>query len=134
MYDALNQYAGDLKVRITLEFRAAPARAYYDYQQLVKLFPAEKKKLADIDAKLKQNKEVSSLGKVFEKLMLWGNSDFMCKNASEAKKIVAELQKIKKTLTELAQSKNTHIQGEAMLISNQLDTLIDVIPTKVPQK
>ena len=133
MYDALNQYASDLKVRIALEFRAAPARAYYDFQQLVKYFPAEKKKLADIDAKLKQNKEVSSLGKVFEKLMVWGNSDFMCKNASEAKKIVAELQKLKKALEPLAKSEDTQVQGEAMLFSSQLDTLIDIIPSKVPQ-
>lgn len=133
MYDALNQHASDLKVRIALEFRSAPARAYYDYHQLVKLFPAEKKKLADIDAKLKQNKEVSSLGKVFEKLMLWGNSDFMCKNASEAKKIVAELQKLKKTLEVLSKSEDIQVQGEAMLFSSQLDTLIDIIPSKVPQ-
>ena len=134
MYDALNQYASDLKLRISLEYKAAPARAYYDMQQLIKLFPKEKKRLAAVDAQLKQNKDVGSLGKIFEKLMLWGGDSFVPKNETEAKKIVAELQNYKKILEKLAESSNAQIQGEAALFSSQLDTLIDTIPTKVPQK
>lgn len=134
MYDALNQYASGLKLRIGLEHHAAPARAYYDLQTLVKLFPSEKKKMQAIDQAFKQNKELGSLGKIFEKLMLWSRDDFVCKNAGEAKKIVQELQKFKKTLEALAESSNAQIQGEAMLFSSQLDALIETIPTKVPQK
>lgn len=134
MYDALNQYATGLKLRIGLEHHAAPARAYYDLQTLVKLFPSEKKKMQAIDQKFKQNKELGSLGKIFEKLMLWSRDDFVCRNAGEAKKIVAELQKYKKTLESLAESPNAQIQGEAMLFAAQLDALIETIPTKVPQK
>ena len=134
MYDALNQYASGLKLRIGLEHHAAPARAYYDLQTLVKLFPSEKKKMQAIDQKLKQNKELGSLGKIFEKLMLWGRDDFVCKNAGEAKKIVVELQKYKKQLDLLANSANAQVQGEAMLFSSQLDSLIEIIPTKVPSK
>ena len=133
MFDALNQYCSDLKLRISLEFAAAPARAYYDYQQLVKLYPSEKKKMQAIDAKLKQNKEIGSLGKVFEKMMLWGRDDYVPKSAGEAKKVVAELQKFKKTLETLAASSNAAIQGEAMLFAAQLDSLIETIPTRVPQ-
>ena len=134
MYDALNQYASDLKLRISLEYGSAPARAYYDFQTLIRLFPSEKKKMQAIDQKIKQNKELGSLGKIFEKLMLWGRDDFVCKNAGEAKKIVQELQKFKKTLEALAESSNAQIQGEAMLFSSQLDALIETIPTKVPSK
>ena len=134
MYDALNQYASGLKLRIGLECHAAPARAYYDLQTLVRLFPSEKKKMQAIDQKFKQNKELGSLGKIFEKLMLWGRDDFAPKSAGEAKKIVVELQKYKKALDALANSENAQIQGEAMLFSSQLDMLIETIPTKVPQK
>lgn len=134
MYDALNQYASGLKLRIGLEHHAAPARAYYDLQTLVRLFPSEKKKMQAIDQKFKQNKELGSLGKIFEKLMLWGRDDFVPKSAGEAKKIVVELQKYKKALDALATSENAQIQGEAMLFSSQLDMLIETIPTKVPQK
>lgn len=134
MYDALHQYASGLKLRIGLEHHAAPARAYYDLQTLVKLFPSEKKKMQAIDQKFKQNKELGSLGKIFEKLMVWGRDDFVCKNAGEAKKIVQELQKYKKALEALANSPNAQIQGEAMIFSSQLDALIEIIPTKVPQK
>lgn len=134
MYDALNQHCSDLKLRISLEYSSAPARAYYDFQTLIRLYPSEKKKMQAIDQKLKQNKELGSLGKIFEKLMLWGRDDFVCKNAGEAKKIVQELQKYKKTLEALANSQNAQIQGEAMLFASQLDMLIETIPMKVPQK
>ena len=134
MFDALNQYKSDLMLRIQLEFAAAPARAYYDYQTLVKLFPAEKKNLQAIDAKLKANKEIGALGKIFEKIMLWSREDYVCKNAGEAKKNVMELQKCKKALDALANSQNAQLQGEAMLFQTQIDTLIDIMPTKVPQK
>ena len=134
MYDALNQHCSDLKLRISLEYSSAPARAYYDFQTLIRLFPSEKKKMQAIDQKIKQNKELGSLGKIFEKLMLWGRDDFVCKNAGEAKKIVQELQKYKKTLEALANSQNAQIQGEAMLFASQLDMLIETIPMKVPQK
>ena len=49
-----------------------------------------KKLMQDIDQKFKQNKELGSLGKIFEKLMLWGRDDFAPKSAGDAKKIVAD--------------------------------------------
>lgn len=132
--DAINQYGTMLKLRIMREYRSAPARAYYDAATLVKMFPSEKKKIAAVSAKLKSIPEAGSLGKIMEKLMLWSRDDFAPKSAGDAKKIVAELKKIKKTLEELSKSENMALQGEAMLISSQLDSLIDIIPTKVPQK
>lgn len=134
MFDALNQYKSDLMIRIECEFKAAPARAYYDFQNLIKYFPSEKKKLQKIDAMMKQNKEIGAIGKVFEKLMLWNREDFVCKSPGEAKKIVLELKKIKKALESLANSQSASVQGEAMLFQSQIDDLIDIIPTKVQQK
>ena len=37
-------------------------------------------------------------------------------------------------LETLANSENAQLQGEAMLFQTQIDTLIDLMPTKVPQK
>ena len=134
MFDALNQYKSDLMLRIQLELHSAPARAYYDFNMLVKNFPSEKKNLQAVDAKMKANKEIGALGKVFEKIMLWSRDDYLCKNAAEAKKNVQELQKYKKVLEMLANSQNAQLQGEAMLFQSQIDTLIDMMPLKVPQK
>ena len=134
IFDAINQYKTELMLRIQTEFHMAPARAYYDFQTLVKLFPAEKKNLQAIDAKMKANKEIGALGKVFEKIVLWSRDDYVCKNAAEAKKNVQELQKYKKVLEMLANSQNAQLQGEAMLFQSQIDTLIDLMPMKVPQK
>ena len=97
-------------------------------------FPSEKKNLQAVDAKMKANKEIGALGKIFEKIMLWGSDDYVCKNAAEAKKNVQELQKYRKMLDLLAASQNAQLQGEAMLFQSQIDTLIDIMPTKVPQK
>ena len=130
MYDALNQYASGLKLRIGLEFHASPARAYYDFQTLIRLFPSEKKKLMAFEQKFKQNKEIGSIGKIFEKMMLWGREDFVPKSAGEAKQIVQELKKYQKALEGLSQSSNAQIQGEAMSFASQIDMLIEVIQTK----
>ena len=66
--------------------------------------------------------------------MLWSRDDYVCKNKSEATKNIQELNKYKKILESLANSQNAQLQGEAMLFQAQIDTLIDIMPTKVPQK
>ncbi len=135
IYDAINQHGTMLKLRIMCEYKTAPARAYYDYTQLVRLFPSEKKSVAEVAARLKGNKDVLSLGKMLEKIMLWSSDDFMCKNESEAQKIVKDLQKFKKAIDAIGEeSKNARLQGEAMLFSSQLDSLIGTIPTKIQPK
>ena len=134
LFDAINQYKTELKLRIACEIGGAPARAYVDYQILTKLFPTEKKSLKAYEERFKASKEIGALGKILEKLLLWEREDFLCKNDSEAKKIVAELNKMKKTLAPLAEHKNAQIQGEAMVFTSQIDALIETIPTKVVQK
>ena len=134
LYDALNQTRSDLVMRINMEVAACPHRAYYDIQQLVKFWPGEKKRLEIVYAKLKAVPEAEKLAKMFIKLKTWGEPDFTCKNAGEAKKIVAELNKMKKDLEKMKESKVIVIQNGALLMDVQVDELISVIPAKVPEK
>lgn len=134
LYDALNQTRSDLVMRIKMEVAACPHRAYYDIQQLVKFWPAEKKRLEAAYAKFKTIPDAEKMGKMFLKLKTWAEPEFTCKNAGEAKKIVAELNKMKKDLEKLKESKVIVIQNGALLMDMQVDELISVIPSKVPAK
>ena len=134
LYDALEQTRSDLVMRIKMEVAACPHRAYYDIQQLVKFWPAEKKRLEAAYAKLKAIPEAEKLAKMFIKLKTWGDPEFTCKNAGEAKKIVAELNKMKKDLEKMKESKVIVVQNGALLMDIQVDELISVIPAKVPEK
>ena len=135
MYDAINQFSSDLKQRITLEYRSAPARAYVDAQRLFRYFPQEKKALAQVDLYLKNNKTALTLGKMFEKYIEWSRPDFTFKNTSEAKKAAQLVNTWKKPLEKMASdTSNTVLQGEASLILAQIDGIGDLLMTKVPQK
>jgi len=134
LYDALNQTRNDLVMRIKMEARACPHRAVYDLQELIKYWPAEKKRLEAAAAAIKANPEADALAKMFCKLMAWSKPEFTCKNAGEVKKIVTELNKMKKTLEKLKESKIIEIQNGALLMDAQVDELIAIIPTKVPEK
>ena len=134
LYDALNQTRSDLVMRIKMEVAACPHRAYYDIQQLVKFWPAEKKRLEAAYAKFKTIPDAEKMGKMFLKLKTWAEPEFTCKNAGEAKKIVAELNKMKKDLEKLKESKVIVIQNGALLMDMQVDELISLIPSKVPAK
>ena len=139
--DALSQTRSDLLFRIRLEARACPHRAYYDFQQLVKYWPSEKKKLDDVMQMLKQQyPDADKLAKMFSKIMVWADPNFVCKNAGEAKKIVAELKKWKPLLAKLKDAKkkngdaDTIIQNGANILDMQVDELIESIPNRLPEK
>lgn len=134
LFDAINQTRSDLVMRIKMEVGACPHRAYYDIQELLKYWPGEKKRLEVAYAKLKANPEVEPLAKMFCKLMEWSQPEFVCKNAGEAKKIVQDLNKMKKTLEKLKESKNITIQNGALLMDLKVDELISAIPAKVAGK
>ena len=68
------------------------------------------------------------------KLMAWSEPDFTCKNGGEVKKIIGELNKMKKDLEKLKESKVIVVQNGALLMDAQVDELISLIPTKVPEK
>ena len=134
LYDAIEQTRSDLLLRIGLEASACPHRAYYDVQKLLRYWPSEKKRLDSAMAKIKANPESLKLAQMFCKLMTWSSPDFTCKNAGEAKKIVAELNKMKKDLEKLQESKVIIVQNGALTMASQVDELIALIPTKVPEK
>ena len=133
--DALEQTRGDLVMRIKMEARECPHRAFYDIQQLVKYWPGEKKRIDDVAAKLKANPEAAKLAQIFCKLMVWADPNFVCKNASEANKIVKELStKVKKDLEKMKESKVIVVQNGAQILDAQVDELISTLPMRVPQK
>ena len=133
--DAISQARSDLLFRIRMEAKACPHRAYYDFQRLVKFWPSEKKKLDDVMLKLKSVPDADKLAKIFTKLAVWADPEFVCKSAGEAKKIVAELEKkIKPQLAKMKESKVIAIQNGALILDAQVDELIATIPSRVPEK
>jgi hypothetical protein len=59
----------------------------------------------------------------------------VCKNAGEAKKIVAELEKkIKPQLAKMKDSKVIAVQNGALILDSQVDELIATIPSRLPEK
>jgi len=132
--DALEQTRSDLVMRIKMEAGECPHRAMYDAQRLLKYWPGEKKRLDVALARLKAIPEANKLAQIFCKIMVWADPEFTCKNAGEAKKIVAELNKIKKDLEKLKGSTVIVVQNGAQLIDAQIDELIAVVPTRVPEK
>ncbi len=134
LYDAINQTKSDLIMRIKMEAHACPHRAYYDIKQLLKYWPMEKKK---IDAQLQRIAQIPGampLCQAFAQVLEWANPNFMPKNASDAKAIVAKMNKMKKQLSVMKESKVMVVQNGALLLDTQLDQLISEIPSRVPAK
>lgn len=123
LFDAINQRRSDLLMRINLEVATCPHRAYYDIQELLKYWPAEKKRLEVAYSRIKSNPETEPLAKMFCKVMEWSKPEFSCKNSTEAKKIVQELGKMKKALEKLKESKSVSIQNGAILLELKVDEL-----------
>ena len=134
LYDALVQTRGDLVTRIKMEAWACPHRAAYDIQQLLKYWPAEKKNIEAASARIKSVPDAEMLAKIFCRIMELDDPNFVCKSAGDSKKIVAELNKAKKSIEKLKESKNITVQNGALLIDMKLDELIASVPTKVPEK
>ena len=134
LFDAINQTRSDLVMRITMEASACPHRAYYDIQELLRYWPMEKKRVEAAYAKIKTNPDVEPIAKVFCKVMEWAKPDFVCKNANEVKKNIAELNKMKKTVAAAKESKNITVQNAALIVDMKIDELIASMPSKVPVK
>ena len=87
-----------------------------------------------------QYPDADKLAKMFSKIMVWADPNFVCKNAGEAKKIVAELKKWKPLLAKLKDAKkkngdaDTIIQNGANLLDMPVDELIESIPNRLPEK
>ena len=135
LFDAIEQTRSDLKLRIQLEKGLAPHRAYYDLETLAKYWPAERKRLEmSCPGLAKMGPEIEAMGKMYCKLVEWNSPNFTCKNAGEAKKIVQELNKMKKALATAKESKNITVQNGALLLDVKIDELISSIPARVQSK
>ena len=133
-FDAIEQARSDSVFRIMQEAMSAPHRAQYDYSRVVKLWPSEKKKFDEVMAKVKQIPEANSLTTLFMKMMTWGEPDFVPKNESDVKKIIAELNKLKKSVEKLKESKSLPVQNGALMMDARIDELISDMPSRVPEK
>ena len=134
LYDALVQTRSDLVTRIKMEVGPCPHRAAYDIQQLLKYWPSEKKSVEAASTRIKSIPNGEIMAKIFCRAMEIESPDFVCKSEGDAKKIVAELNKAKKTLEKLKESKNMSTQNGALIIDMKLDELISTVPMKVPEK
>lgn len=124
LFDAINQTRADLVVRILMEAQLCPHRAYYDIQELTKFWPSEKKTVEAAAARIKANPDFEALAKMFSRVMDVSRPDFTCKNAAEAKKLVQELNKMKKAIAKLKEAKNITVQNGALLLEMKVDGLI----------
>ncbi len=132
LYDALQQTRSDLVFRIMMEAAACPHRAYHDAKILVKYWPAVVKQIDSVMARMKKYPQADMMGNIFSKLMTWGDSSFECK-PSEAKKIIVELNKMKKSLAPLKEAKDITVQNGALLLDMRIDNLLPIFQAKSEQ-
>ena len=131
LYDAVNQTRDDLKLRISLEAAKYPHVALADMAELFKYWPGERKEMEGLSARLRADPDVELLAKLYPKVREWSAPDFRCRNAGEAKKVVAELNKMKKQIAKHKESSKIAIQNAALAMDLKLDTLIETIPSNV---
>lgn len=132
LYDGLVQTRSDTLMRIGLEAAACPHRAAYDSELLRKYWPGVKNSRGKKGGK--GDPEVEVLSQAFIGVMEFSDPNFRCKSPSEAKKIGVELDKMKKKIEKLKESKNVVVQNGALLLDVELDALISALPSKVVAK
>lgn len=131
LYDAIMQYRGDLSHRVLLEAKQCPPRAICDGNSILKAFPDAKKSLAPAMEEARKEPDAEVLAKMLTQILVWDDPDFVCKNAAEAKKNVATLEKFNKTIEPYTESKSKRIQDAACLIRGRIEDLISLMPNKV---
>ena len=133
LYDAINQARSDLLLKIKMEMSSSPHQAYADAQRLLRCWPTEKKRVEALLAWLSSNPDLMQVAKAYAKMMTWSAPDFTCKT-SEAKKIVADLKKMKKAISAHKESKNMSVQNAALLVDAKVDELIDSFSARCASK
>lgn len=134
LYDGLEQTRSDMMFVASLACQSSPHIAAHRIDRLLKLFPSVKKKVASMAKELKANAAAQPLIKMYPQLVRWSDPGFSCKNAGQVKKILAELNKMKKTLAPLKeQSGNLSVQNGALVLDAMVDELISTIPSKVSE-
>lgn len=134
IYDALCQTRNDLVLKIMCESLKSRHCAAYDIERLKAQWPQEMKRIKEAAGKIQAIPEVADMAKMYCKLMAWSEPDFTCKSAGEAKKIVTELNMMKKKIGKFKDSTVTEIQTIRLLLESKIEDLISVIETKAPAK
>lgn len=133
VYDAIEQYKSDLVYRILVEAQSAPVRALADVQRLVKMFPQERRRLAEFEGVLSKNRDLQSLGKMMEKVLQMKDPSYNPKPA-QLKKDLQLLNRWKRSLKGICENSNTLISGQAMLVTSLLDELASEVSARVGEK
>lgn len=134
IYDAIEQTRSELVHRIKIEAMSSPQCAVVDIEQLVRYWPKMKKRVEAVKKRALSHPEVAALVALYVKCSPWMRADFMCKNEAESKKIVNELNKVKKQIAPYKDSQNITVQNIALLFDLKLDDAISAMPTKVQAK
>jgi len=127
LYDAIIQTCSDLKLRIVLETKQYPHVALADMSELIKYWPKEKKNMEKLKCVLMECPNVEKLAGFYTKIKAWSDPDFNCRSTSEAKKVIAELNTMKKQFEKLKESKNIATQNAALSLDSDVDALIKSI-------
>lgn len=131
LYDAICQTRSELLQRIDMEAKPCPHRAWCDVQTLFRHWPPETKRLEGALAQMKAVPQTETLGKMLARLLEIDDPSFTVKSAAEAKKVVNELAKMKKTLAPLKESKTVVVQNGAVTLDVKIDELLPLVPGKV---
>ena len=131
MYDAIEQYKSDMVYLVELETAISPGLAYADLSRVLKMFPTASKQLAGVQKQVSVMPGARELGDIITKFRAWKSNDYAPKNAQEAKKNVQEIVKWKKLLDGLEKSQNMKLQGDAMYLNQQLDSLKAIMESKI---
>jgi len=133
MYDAIEQYRGDLALRVELEYNTWHGRAVYDSDRLVKMFPLEKKKVPAVVERMKSGTAVPLLAKVVAKVIDWSAESYRPK-PSAAKKDLQLVRTLKKSLEPLKTDPNISIQNQAMRLDSELDSIAETMKSTAGAK
>ena len=135
LYDALVQTRNDYILLVRYSWKECPHAAAYNLGLVTRCWPKAKKDLIAVADGLKSYDVAQPLIKMYPKIARWSVPDFWCKNGAEAKKIVGELNKMKKTLLPLKENaSNIDIQNCAIVVDAKIDGLIATLPGKVAAK
>lgn len=131
LYDALQGTKSDILFVARYSAKPAPHLANVFCKHYAKNWPKSKKDLGDVQSQIASNKSIGPVLGMFEKFFTWLDPDFKCKNDAEAKKIVAEIASMKKTLAPLKESKDGPTQNAACIMDMKFDELVSIIPNKL---
>ena len=136
LFDAIEQRKADLLWQIKKESSLGPCADLYDMDELTKRFPASKREMAVYSERIaKAHPNIATVYKAYSLYRRCSEPVFKVKSTSEAKKLAAELEKARPSLTRLSNDANdVTVQNVASSLLAHLDDIIAELPEKVMKK